>query len=214
MRSPLTLLHIKKGHLDDPGWPIRKDMVSPALPIMRDLRCLVPAVVETEELKYAVVDMFNEHSAMPGQEIRDRVRRYINHLVRVRLDKHFYEDWAESLRTYATVDIGERILEILSMLQKAERCCSRELDSFLAYARKTLLDPTIETGYDTRPLVYYSSPLCGWVETHVETPKPYDRDQALAMARLRIEKALNDYESYATLERCYRLPHNLLQSFS
>ena len=214
MRSPLTLLHIKKGHLDDPGWPIRKDMLSPALPNMRDLRFLVPAVVETEELKYAVVDMFNEHTTMPPQEIRDRSRRYINHLARVRLDKDFYEDWAESLRTYATVDIGDRILEILDMLKKAEACCHAELMSFCAYAHETLLDPDAQTGYDTRPLVYYSGPLCGWVETHTETPKPYDRDHALELALIRIEKALLEYEAEAAFKGRDRLPHNLLQGLS
>ena len=209
MLNPLDILHIKKGHLEDPGWPIRKDMVNPSMQRMKTLRLLVPTVMSDSELKYAAVTMYEDYKTMPIQENQERVRLYINHWVRIRLEHAFYEDWAESLRTTTTTDVIDRLCELYQLYQRMQATRQLEMERFCVYARALLLDPSITVGYDTRPLTYYSSPYCGWVETHVLEPKPYDQDTALAIARLRVEEALCDYETLKEIEGCNGLPRNL-----
>ena len=209
MLNPLEILHIRKGHLDDPGWPIRKEMVSPTLPSMKTLRSLVPALVSTTELKYAAVTMYQDYKTMPIQTNRERVRLYINHLVRVRLDYEYYDDWLDSLKTTTTHDVVGRLDEVFQMYHLMEKIRCVEVLKFMTYAGNLLLDPVGDTGYDTRPLIYYSSPHCGWVETHVLEPQPHDQDKALAMARQRVEEAFCEYETAAKIEGCHRLPDNM-----
>jgi len=192
MPNPLKILHIKKGHLEGPGWPIRSDMITKHLPLPELMRSVVPLVMSDTELRFAM-DMKNP--GRPALEERQKIQSYINTTVRIRLDPDFYEEEFDMLeKTVRAGTSAGRVQDVEELHRTMIEDSRKETLRFCQWGLRHILEANDSLGYDGRPLIYLNHDLEGWVETHVETPIPSNQPfKVLASAEARIERALSDY---------------------